>query len=51
MNPVAPMLVLAATPFAPTEHIVAPPSTEVIEAVATYDVKDGKIIHVTFLRK
>lgn len=33
------------------ERIVAPPSTEVTEAVATYEVKDGKIIRVTFLRK
>ena len=33
------------------ERIVAPPSTEVIEAVATYEVEDGKIVRVTFLRK
>lgn len=33
------------------ERIVAPPSTEVIEAVAMYEVEDGKIVRVTFLRK
>lgn len=33
------------------ERIVAPPSTDVIEAVATYEVVDGKIIRVTFLKK
>ena len=33
------------------ERIVAPPSTEVVEAVATYEIEDGKIIRVTFLRK
>ena len=33
------------------ERIVAPPSTEVIEAVATYEVEGGKIVRVTFLRK
>jgi hypothetical protein len=33
------------------ERIVAPPSTDVIEAVATYEVVGGKIVRVTFLRK
>lgn len=33
------------------ERIIAPPSTAVIEAVATYEVRDGKIVRVTFLTK
>lgn len=33
------------------ERITAPPATDVIEAVATYEVKDGKIVRVTFLTK
>lgn len=33
------------------ERITAPPATEVIEAVATYEVKNGKIVRVTFLTK
>lgn len=32
------------------ERIVAPPSTDIVEAVATYEIKDGKIVRVTFLR-
>jgi putative hydrolase of HD superfamily len=33
------------------ERITWPPSTDVIEAVATYEVKDGKIVRVTFLTR
>lgn len=33
------------------EQITAPPSTDVIEAVATYEVRDGKIVRVTFLTR
>lgn len=33
------------------ERITAPPTTDVIEAVATYEVKDGKIVRVTFLTR
>jgi hypothetical protein len=33
------------------ERITAPPSKEVREAVAIYEVKDGKIFRVTFLEK
>jgi hypothetical protein len=33
------------------ERITAPPSTDVIEAVAVYEVRDGKIVRVTFLYK
>ena len=33
------------------ERITAPPSTDVIEAVAVYEVSDGKIVRVTFLYK
>lgn len=33
------------------ERITAPPTTDVIEAVATYEVRNGKIIRVTFLAK
>ena len=33
------------------ERITAPPSKDVIEAIATYEVKNGKIVRVTFLTK
>lgn len=33
------------------ERITAPPTTKVIEAVATYEVRNGKIVRVTFLTK
>ena len=33
------------------ERIAAPPSKDVIEAIATYEVKNGKIVRVTFLTK
>lgn len=33
------------------ERITAPPAQEVIEAVAIYEVKEGKIVRVTFLKK
>jgi len=33
------------------ERITSPPSADIIEAVATYEVRDGKIVRVTFLRK
>lgn len=32
------------------ERIVAPPSKDVIEAVAIYEVRDGKIVSVSFLK-
>lgn len=33
------------------ERITAPPAAGVLEAIATYEVKDGKIVRVTFLTK
>lgn len=33
------------------ERITSPPAAGVIEAVATYEIKDGKIVRVTFLTK
>jgi uncharacterized protein (TIGR02246 family) len=33
------------------ERITSPPATDVIEAVATYEIKNGKIVRVTFLTK
>ena len=33
------------------ERLTAPPSTAVLEATAIYEVRDGKIIRVTFLQK
>jgi hypothetical protein len=33
------------------ERVTAPPTTEVSEAIATYEVKNGKIVRVTFLTK
>jgi uncharacterized protein (TIGR02246 family) len=33
------------------ERITSPPTTDVIEAVATYEVENGKIVRVTFLTR
>src|SRR5687767_7243915 len=33
------------------ERITAPPTTDVIEAVATYEIRNGKIVRVTFLTR
>ena len=33
------------------ERITAPPATDVIEAVATYEIRNGKIVRVTFLTR
>lgn len=33
------------------ERVVAPPAKGEIEAVAVYEIKDGKIVRVTFLEK
>jgi len=33
------------------ERITAPPAKGALEAVAVYEVKDGKIIRVTFLNR
>jgi hypothetical protein len=33
------------------ERLTAPPSPGVLEATAIYEVRDGKIVRVTFLQK